>query len=376
MCTSIRRQTYGLISGLYFGLSLCKISNIIITFSSRYNHREKILSFDLQFKQWTVISLTIHSTKAKFPVVIKYIPEDDYIKLEGNVIHYGYGSNLEEGQWKSFHRDILLDLQKGLGKKAFAPFKANMKISRIQFEGVGCVTNITLSSQENLKMFFDGADWLVRNQDQFGGWPVDVIFNKDRSKYAKAAEIPPGWHSAMAQGHALSVLSRAYASSRNEKYLRAATKALDLFHISSQEGGFVAKFMDKLTWYEEYPTNPSTFVLNGFMYSLIGLYDFLDLLSKIDSKDNDEAYSKVENLFQDGMTSLQTLLPFFDAGSTSTYDLRHFTMQTEPKLARWDYHSTHINLLYTLSSINGDSILLETAERWRGYMLGIRAGHN
>ena len=31
--------------------------------------------------------------------------------------------------------------------------------------------------------------------------------------------------------------------------------------------------MDKYEWYEEYPTNPLTFILNGFMCLLLGLYD-------------------------------------------------------------------------------------------------------
>ncbi len=34
----------------------------------------------------------------------------------------------------------------------------------------------------------------------------------------------------------------------------------------------------RLVWYEEYPTSPPTFVLNGFMYSLLGLFDLKDAL--------------------------------------------------------------------------------------------------
>ena len=33
-----------------------------------------------------------------------------------------------------------------------------------------------------------------------------------------------------------------------------------------------------------------------------------------------------------GMSSLLALLPFYDAGSGTFYDLRHFTMQTAPKV--------------------------------------------
>merc|ERR1712150_330533 len=95
--------------------------------------------------------------------------------------------------------------------------------------------------------------------------------------------------------------------------------------------------------------------------------------------------------------SLETILPLYDVASGSVYDLRHVTMPgVEPKVARWDYHSVHINLLYLLSTIDQqqikndikhsvkknvpeiekESILLSIAERWLGYMIGKRAQHN
>lgn len=60
---------------------------------------------------------------------------------------------------------------------------------------------------------------------------------------------------------------------------------------------------------------------------------------------------------------------------------RHVTMVGEaPKIARWDYHSCHVNQLYTLASATRDTeirdILLTVAERWRGYMIGNVASHN
>ena len=122
-------------------------------------------------------------------------------------------------------------------------------------------------------MFFHGANWFVRNQDASGGWPSHVVFNKDQKKYPKAKELSPGWYGAMCQGQAISVLVRAYLTSGNEEYLAAAEKAVGVFNISSANGGVKAVFMNQHVWYEEYPTTPSTFILNGFMYSLLGLFD-------------------------------------------------------------------------------------------------------
>lgn len=46
-----------------------------------------------------------------------------------------------------------------------------------------------------------------------------------------------------------------------------------LLFQKASEGGVLNKIFDNI-WYEEYPTVPGTYVLNGFMYALIGLYDF------------------------------------------------------------------------------------------------------
>lgn len=85
----------------------------------------------------------------------------------------------------------------------------------------------------------------------------------------------------MGQGHAISVLARAYHSSYEPQYLKAGLQGLRPFHTPSETGGVLAKFFGKAVWYEEYPTQPSSFVLNGFIYSLIGLYDLITLAPKV-----------------------------------------------------------------------------------------------
>ena len=217
----------------------------------------------------------------------------------------------------------------------------------------------------------------------------------------------------MSQGHALSVLSRAYIKTNSEKYLYAGVKALRLFkyptYVASegksdsnsdirQQTGVSSTFMNQFLWFEEYPTEPNTFVLNGFMYSLIGLYDLWHLTkySQYDDIGIQREGLEAGELFLQGLNSLNIMLPLYDMASGSVYDLRHVTMSgIEPKVARWDYHSVHINLLYLLSTIDiseiqqdleqsgkkkvqipENSVLLTIAERWLGYMLGKRAGHN
>ena len=249
-----------------------------------------------------------------------------------------------------------------------------------------------------------------------GGWAIQVPFNEKQEKYPKAKEISPGWYSAMSQGHALSVLTRAYRKTNNHKYLEAAIKGLQLFKhplykdldkenepeddTKRKQIGVSSLFLNQFLWFQEYPTEPNTFVLNGFMYSLIGLYDLWHTI-KYGYDSSDERIRKegleAGDLFLKGIKSLNIMLPMYDVASGSVYDLRHVTMAgVEPKVARWDYHSVHINLLYLLSTIDiqevksdlqhsvkknipdleEESVLVQVAERWLGYMLGKRSGHN
>lgn len=81
---------------------------------------------------------------------------------------------------------------------------------------------------------------------------------------------------------------------------------------------------------------PPSFVLNGFIYSLIGLYDVVSLTSNGLGEDERQAGGDARLLFDQGMTTLKRLLPLFDTGSGSVYDLRHFTLGLSPNIARWD----------------------------------------
>lgn len=65
-----------------------------------------------------------------------------------------------------------------------------------------------------------------------------------------------------------------YVVLKNNIYLEVVGKVLDIFDILSFKGGVLVKFLNFFDWYEEYFIMLSSFVLNGFIYFLIGLYDF------------------------------------------------------------------------------------------------------
>jgi len=285
--------------------------------------------------------------------------------------------------WQHTIRDLGVDIQKGIAamnqnkKKSKIPVisKSKLVLESLSLESNSVSTlisldNVTLSTNEHLAQFFQAADWFVTHQDPRGGWPIPV-----RRKFGPTfyPVLESGWYSAMGQGHALSLLSRAYSiTSNNTMYAEACAKAVDtIFDRSGQDHGVRAVFMDKYVWYEEYPTTPSSFVLNGFMYSLLGLYDVKSIGVAMG------AGEKAKELYDEGLKSLKAMLNLFDTGSGTMYDLRHITLPgISPNLARVDYHVTHINQLLMFATFEKDPIFETTANRWIGYSEGNRAPHN
>lgn len=312
--------------------------------------------------------------------------DDDTIvqkpKKDGQVSYsYSYTGSSSYGEWSKVTRDILVDVSRALSSEENRKKDDNVILhpGDVRLVSLGFRGQLTVKQQINQKAeqhshaFRSAADWMVQNQDKKGGWAVPV----ERSIADRKLVLAPGWHSAMAQGHGISVLTRAYKHFNDVKYLLSATKALELFKTNSSEGGVRAEFFGNV-WYEEYPTTPGSFVLNGFLYSLIGLYD----LSKLDvsiagmNESSRIRIKEAHELYSAGIRSLKQLLPLYDTGSGTIYDLRHVALGTAPNLARWDYHAVHVYLLKWISGIEKDEFLSETADRWIGYAYGKRAKHN
>ncbi|OZC10043.1 D-glucuronyl C5-epimerase [Onchocerca flexuosa] len=274
------------------------------------------------------------------------------LKLIYTDYNYSLGAKPNPNEWRWICRDLLVDA-------------GDIILHSIIFRGHSIIRDLKQRSSAHLEHFLVAADWLTNNQNEHGGWSVPV----ERSIADKRLILPAGWHSAMAQGHALSVLTRAYVVTNDMKYLQVAKRALRLFKTEAAKGGVLNELFGH-PWFEEYPTTPGTFVLNGFLYSLIGLYDFAQV-SNLQAVENDSA-----TLFSVGLESLRIFLPLFDTGSGTFYDLRHLGLKTAPNLARWDYHSVHIYLLKWLYIITKDEFFNETANRWASYATGHRAKHN
>uniref|UniRef100_A0A3B1JJG0 heparosan-N-sulfate-glucuronate 5-epimerase n=1 Tax=Astyanax mexicanus TaxID=7994 RepID=A0A3B1JJG0_ASTMX len=330
------------------------------------NTKDFIISFDLKFASNGSVSVVLETTEKGAPFVIHYVTSTQLIAFKDRDITYGIGPRTA---WTTVTRDLLTDLRKGIGLSNTKAVKATKtmprRVVKLVLRGRGAIDNITISTTSHMAAFFAASDWLVRNQDERGGWPIMVT----RKLGEGFRPLEPGWYSAMAQGQAMSTLVRAYLLTKDDMYLKAALKATGPYKLPSEQHGVKAVFMNKYDWYEEYPTTPSSFVLNGFIYSLIGLFDLTQTAGDKEGREASQLYSK-------GMESLKAMVPLYDTGSGTIYDLRHFMLGTAPNLARWDYHTTHINQLQLLGTIDNSPIFRDFVKRWKSYLKGGRAKHN
>lgn len=206
--------------------------------------------------------------------------------------------------------------------------------------------------------FLDVVQWFMVNQDQRGGWAF-----KYKSDWwtDRAAMLEPGWYSAMAQGLGISALVRAFYLTGEQRYLDAARRAVAVLRTRVEDGGVMRRVFGHV-FYEEYPTVPMSNVLNGYIYSLIGLYD----LSRVA---REPIYGQY---FNEGVSTIRALISFYDLGGFSSYDLSHLQHPgSPPNRTNWGYHSVHITQLSWLRTVTGDNeFFTPLIDRWVGYLDG------
>lgn len=179
------------------------------------------------------------------------------------------------------------------------------------------------------------ANWAVENQQQDGGW---VTF---------AYENPEHPYSSMAQGEGISILIRAHIVTQNEKYIAAAYKAKNFMIKPISEGG-TTKYSGEDVYLYECTHDP--LILNGWIFSLWGLYDFAKY-----TKDD-----KAISVLQATLKSLKRRLPSFTLNYWSKYDEGN-------RICSPFYHKLHIAQLKTMHDLFGDYIYREYADKWEKY---------
>lgn len=193
--------------------------------------------------------------------------------------------------------------------------------------------------------------WLLENQDIYlekailcAEWALEHQ-NKDGSWSTFFYVYPDNPYSAMPQGEAVSLLLRVYKETKEEKWIIAAKKAVDFMLQDIKDGGVSKRINDKL-YLLEYTHLP--IVLNGWIFAAWGLYDA------------SEFWIEYKTKFEQTINTMAVLLPEFDNGYWSLYDLGG--MLSSPF-----YHNLHIAQMEAMYMITKNSVFLNYLKKFRNY---------
>ncbi|ABS52173.1 D-glucuronyl C5-epimerase family protein [Campylobacter hominis] len=201
------------------------------------------------------------------------------------------------------------------------------------------------------KYFLNLAKWLLDNFKDNGDWGGVYCYNE---LYGSGYNLPNPWLSAMSQGFILSVFYEAYILTDKIDYLHMAEKVLNSFDIYSENGGFKSDWGTGI-WYDEYPTSPKKHVLNGFIFSLAGLYDYYTYTNS----------DKAKKLFLQGIDSLKEHLASFDAGFNSYYSWSENPyIHGIASMVGNKYHDLHIDQLLWIYYVTNDMFFKNYAHKF------------
>lgn len=190
--------------------------------------------------------------------------------------------------------------------------------------------------REHLDALGACASWAAAAQRPNGSW--DAFGPIGSAKYTV---------SSMAQAEGASMLLRAARFLDEPSYEERAKAAVDFMLKPLAEGGCSVREEGQL-FLEEYPQVPRRSVMNGWVFSLFGLYD-ISL--------GDCSYAED---FECSARSLAAHLGDYDAGFWSYYDLEH-------RMASPAYHKLHIAQMEELAAITGMTEFSTFAEKLSRY---------
>jgi hypothetical protein len=192
-------------------------------------------------------------------------------------------------------------------------------------------------------------DWLVEMQECGGEWAGCWLMRHDNPKYTW---LRAPWTGALASGNAISALLRGSELFGVAKYRASADAAYGALHAQRQSNHLYQDAGDGL-WYEEYPGHPALHVLNGHVYTLLGVLDYARVSGS----------SEAEGRWRRGLRTTRDYLDRFDVGYWSLYDLRF----REPTNVHY-HKNIHIPQLRILAALTNEAYFADVAERWDRYL--------
>lgn len=191
---------------------------------------------------------------------------------------------------------------------------------------------------DSWQSFFNHVHYLTDNYTHFDDDSDQIVWRTPTSVVRYGVDVDHT--SAIVQGLIVSALVRAYLVEGDLQYLDFAERALGVLEVPVANGG-VRSDSQWGYMYEEYPSDPYSHVINGFLFCLIGLFE----LGSIGGS------QRAQRLFDQGIHTLTKVLPFWIDNSWSKYDLRDVTNGEIINYATNHYQYLHIDQLKIIYKI-------------------------
>jgi hypothetical protein len=193
------------------------------------------------------------------------------------------------------------------------------------------------------------AEWLVSQMDDDGRiaclYPMPHTF-----------PLPAPWHSSLAQGETASLLVRAAVTLQKPELRMSADLAVR--SLLDPALGLVAATPDGPVL-QEYPTDPPSHVLNGWITSLWGLYD---VSISHDPGGDPAVAAAAAAAFDEGVRCLSRRLHLYRLPlGWSRYDLYPHRLVN---VASPMYQGLHVGHLRALARLSPDPVVSDTAAEW------------
>lgn len=177
--------------------------------------------------------------------------------------------------------------------------------------------------------------WLIKNQQQDGSWRYTFPLE---SKHVLADNKPSGMTQALAISFIIRIL-RGNFLPHDKKYILSLENAVK-FMLSDE----IICTHDGIDLIEEF-YNPGNGILNGYIFTLLGLYDYCQ-------------YKSDYTLFDVHISNLKRIIKKYNFFIWTRYDL-------VGTISSRFYHQLHIDMMTVLYKLTGDMLFLKYRKRWK-----------
>lgn len=195
--------------------------------------------------------------------------------------------------------------------------------------------------------FVQQVAWLITARHAVPQGGAVWLYDFDYPAYG--AKAP--WTSGLAQAQALSVLLRAWGLGVDGAGAEVIQEALAPMMRGVGSGGFQGTDRSGCLWWLEYPTDPTSGVLNGHMFAVLTMLEVGEFLDH-----------NVLAVAEQGVQTVKAMLPEFDTGRWIRYDRRYRRLCSEHYL-----HHVYLPLIAALHEATRDPVFERYLHRWRRY---------